>query len=395
MDNLALANVVQPTNSGPSPTGVGGNLAGAESSEQGSFGEVLAKQIAAIGPKANATAESSENIEPPQKLLQPIDLMLQIVDPSAFSTQITDISTAQQFVIESIGEPGSGKGKSLGMNEDDGSDLVPAELLSVAAEEGVSLTQIVGNVQPTMLATGKELPKSSDDNITLPLQIGRDSGLPKVIAQSGALAPSVDVSQDVEGIPEEFFSVQLDQALSSQNNAKGSQDGGGNLIANTNSVTPTTQRIANSAPSSAGIPQQVGTPHWDTGLGDKVIWMIGSQMQTAQLHLNPPSLGPLEVRVSMSDGQANLTFMTQQAVVKEAIDAATPRLREMMVDGGVQMGSVSVNVGNFSQQQQQAEQQSGSSPSRQAEVNVSDGLEGQAVVTTTMIDDGGLVNLFA
>lgn len=97
----------------------------------------------------------------------------------------------------------------------------------------------------------------------------------------------------------------------------------------------------------------------------------------------------------MSDGQANLTFMTQQAVVKEAIDAATPRLREMMVDGGVQMGSVSVNVGNFSQQQQQAEQQSGSSPSRQAEVNVSDGLEGQAVVTTTMIDDGGLVNLFA
>lgn len=395
MDNLALANIVQPPNTGPTPTGVTANPAGAESSEQGSFGNVLAKQIAAIGPKTTATAEPPLANELPPKLMQPIDLMLGIVDPAAFSTQLIDLSQVQELVVEEVEGLDSDKFKSFDLSEDNGSGLAPAELLTADAKEVVNLTQIIGNVQPTAVATGKDLPQSIEDSFSSSTQIGRDSSLTKVNAQIDIGMLSGEVVQDIEGIPEELFSTQLDQAISSQSNTKGSQDGGGSLIPNTNSVTPTMQRVANSAPSSAGIPQQVGTPHWDTGLGDKVVWMIGSQMQTAQLHLNPPSLGPLEVRVSMSDGQANLTFVTQQVVVKEAIDAATPRLREMMVDGGVQMGSVSVNVGNFSQQEQQAKQQNESSSSRQAEINVSNGLEGQAVVTTTLIDDGGLVNLFA
>lgn len=395
MDNLALANIVQSPNTGPAPTGVNANPAGAEPSEQGSFGSVLAKQIAAIGPKATAAAEPPLVNELPPKLIQPIDLMLGIVDPATFSTQLIDLTQVQGLAVEEVEGLDSDKFKSFDLSEDDGSDLAPAELLAADAEDVANLTQIIGNVQPTAVATGKELPQSIEGDFSAPPQIGRDSSLTKVNTQIDIGMLTGEVVQDIEGIPEEMFSTQLDQATSSQSNTKGSLDGGGNLIPNTNSVTPATQRVANSAPSSAGIPQQVGTPHWDTGLGDKVVWMIGSQMQTAQLHLNPPSLGPLEVRVSMSDGQANLTFMTQQVVVKEAIDAATPRLREMMVDGGVQMGSVSVNVGNFSQQEQQAKQQNESSSSRQAEINVSNGLEGQAVVTTTQIDDGGLVNLFA
>ncbi len=98
------------------------------------------------------------------------------------------------------------------------------------------------------------------------------------------------------------------------------------------------------------IPPRVDTGKWGESLGEKVIWMVGNQTQGAELRLNPPALGPLEVRVSMSEGQATLSFMTPHAAVREAIEVATPRLREMLGDSGINLGGVSVNVGTFTQQ---------------------------------------------
>ncbi len=106
---------------------------------------------------------------------------------------------------------------------------------------------------------------------------------------------------------------------------------------------------AHALPAS-GIPQHVSSPSWGEMLGERVVWMVGQRHQGAELHLNPPALGPLEIKLSLSDGQATLTFATQHAPVREAIEAATPRLREMLAESGISLGSVSVSVGNFSQQ---------------------------------------------
>lgn len=111
------------------------------------------------------------------------------------------------------------------------------------------------------------------------------------------------------------------------------------------------------------VPQRVDAENWGTGLGDKVVWMVGNQTRGAEIHLNPPALGPLEVRVSINDGQANLSFMTQHGAVREAIEAATPKLREMLADTGISMGNVSVNVGSFAQQQQNSQDQQSTSRS--------------------------------
>lgn len=119
-------------------------------------------------------------------------------------------------------------------------------------------------------------------------------------------------------------------------------------------VQPQPMPVANAAPAQQAdlvVPQKVGSEAWGAGLGDKVVWVVGNQTRGAEIHLNPPALGPLEVRVNMSDGQANLSFMTQHSAVREAIEIATPRLREMLGDAGITMGSVSVNVGSFAQQQ--------------------------------------------
>lgn len=102
---------------------------------------------------------------------------------------------------------------------------------------------------------------------------------------------------------------------------------------------------------SSSIAQPVTSDIWGDKLGERVVWMVSQQHQGVELHLNPPALGPLEVRLSMNDNQASLTFSTQHAPVREAIEGATARLREMLAESGVSLGSVSVNVGNFNQPQ--------------------------------------------
>lgn len=131
------------------------------------------------------------------------------------------------------------------------------------------------------------------------------------------------------------------------------------LAAQGTRVAPTVVQTTPAAPApvTGAIPQPVTSSAWGEALGDRVVWMVGQQHQGAELRLNPPSLGPLEIKLSMSDGQANLTFSSQHAPVREAIEAATPRLREMFSESGISLGSVSVNVGSFTQQQQNGSQQ--------------------------------------
>lgn len=106
------------------------------------------------------------------------------------------------------------------------------------------------------------------------------------------------------------------------------------------------------------VEPRVGTPQWDGAVGQKVVWLIGQNQQSADLHLNPPHLGPLEVRLNLaSDGQASVQFVSQHPVVREALESAIPRLREMMADNGIALGNVQVGAESFSRQEQTGEGQ--------------------------------------
>lgn len=93
-------------------------------------------------------------------------------------------------------------------------------------------------------------------------------------------------------------------------------------------------------------------PGWRQELGDKLIWMHKQSMPSVELRLNPEHLGPILVKIDMSQDQATVAFTAQHLAVKEAIEAAIPKLREML--GGQQLNLVEVNV---SQQQSDQKQQ--------------------------------------
>lgn len=91
------------------------------------------------------------------------------------------------------------------------------------------------------------------------------------------------------------------------------------------------------------LPQRIGEPVWQQALGERLLWLAGREQQVARLRLNPPHLGPLEVRVVVQQDQASVAFLSQHAAVREALEQAVPRLREMLGQQDLQL--VQVDVG--------------------------------------------------
>lgn len=102
----------------------------------------------------------------------------------------------------------------------------------------------------------------------------------------------------------------------------------------------------------------LNNPAWSNEVGQRVVWMFQSDLQQAQLQLNPKHLGPLEIKISLTaDQQVNVNFLTQNASVKEALDQTMPRLREAFEQNGLNLSDV--NVQQESPRQKGEQQQNG------------------------------------
>jgi flagellar hook-length control protein FliK len=156
------------------------------------------------------------------------------------------------------------------------------------------------------------------------------------------------------------------------------------------------QAVNNAAVRADHLAPRVGTNGWDQALGQKITWMVAGEQQTASLTLNPPDLGPLQVVLSVSNSQASATFTAAQPEVRQALEAALPKLRDMLGESGIQLGQATVNSGDPQQQQGQFERQAAQSTSRQRGMNNESSTE-PAVRTARVTPSGngrGLVDTF-
>ena len=102
--------------------------------------------------------------------------------------------------------------------------------------------------------------------------------------------------------------------------------------------------------TSNKLAPSVGTTAWGQALGEKIVWMAAGAQQTASLTLNPPNLGPLQVVLNISNDQATANFFSAQPEVRHALEAAFPRLKEMMNEAGIQLGQATVSADTPQQQ---------------------------------------------
>jgi len=78
-------------------------------------------------------------------------------------------------------------------------------------------------------------------------------------------------------------------------------------------------------------------------LADRVHWMIDHSVGEARLKLNPPELGALNIRISMIDEKAYVHLAASQVSATDLLEAALPRLRELLNAGGLELAGATVS----------------------------------------------------
>ena len=103
----------------------------------------------------------------------------------------------------------------------------------------------------------------------------------------------------------------------------------------------------------ATIPEEFGSDKWGQGLAKQMLWLSNQNVHSAELRLNPANLGPIEVRIDVEDEQINVSFNSRNAAVREAVEQAMPRLREMFEDSGLNLAEANVSQHSFAEQREQ------------------------------------------
>jgi len=157
----------------------------------------------------------------------------------------------------------------------------------------------------------------------------------------------------------------LDNRLSGMTSAAANLTGVGDMVetlgaaANTGGVQSNPAVPLQAAGQPADLPEPVALSlnapmqqmgRWANELGDRLAWVANNRFGAATLQVNPPQLGPIEVRILMSGDQATVSFAAVQPQTREAIQQALPVLATSFASQGLSLGQASVGRDHLPQQ---------------------------------------------
>ena len=95
------------------------------------------------------------------------------------------------------------------------------------------------------------------------------------------------------------------------------------------------------------VSQPVDTPEFAQGLADGVSMMVGSNLTSAKLQVNPAQLGPIDVRITVQGDQAQISLTAHSAVTRDALESSSSKLREMLGAQGFAQVNVDISQRSF------------------------------------------------
>lgn len=128
-------------------------------------------------------------------------------------------------------------------------------------------------------------------------------------------------------------------------------------VASSASQSPQTyqQLVTAANQTQLTVPVMMTRPGWGEAVVDKVMWMSAQHLKTAEIALDPPELGALQIRVSTQNDQTSVSFTSPNANVREALDQNMNRLRDMIQGEGLQLVDAEVSEQRSSRDQQSAD----------------------------------------
>lgn len=261
-----------------------------------------------------------QDLLPPDQLSQ-LEALLENGNGLPFSADIADPANALsnpsllQWMLQLTGVEGVGEeiAATPGVQSTPGVALTAADLRTALLRQGAG-----GNSVNVEAGQGSRPVNPAD-------------------AQTALLLTKGEIANDTVGVKPSLFTGDLPSGVFN-----------GNSVATAAPLTAvvsgleqiSTQRSEVYTPPAISVP--VGEKGWDNVLSNRIMWMVGGQMQQASLHITPRHLGPVDIQVSIQNDQTNISFLTNNAAVKEALESAIPRLREMFADNNMQLVNVDV-----------------------------------------------------
>lgn len=113
------------------------------------------------------------------------------------------------------------------------------------------------------------------------------------------------------------------------------------------------------------------TQQWGGALAGRIVLMVKEGLHEASIHLDPPELGSLQIKLQMQQQQAAIQVQTAHPQVRELLEAQVQRLRDALAESGVALSEFDVSS---QQQHAQQEQPSPQQQQQQAELGDSQGV---------------------
>ena len=126
-------------------------------------------------------------------------------------------------------------------------------------------------------------------------------------------------------------------------------------------TTATRERDARSEVLKLDTRLPIQSPRFGEGFSQQVVVLAQHGVQQAQMTINPPDLGPIEVRITIQHDQASVQIAAASGMARDVIQDALPKLREMMDQSGVRLN----DAGVFAQLPQREQSAFQSQPQRQ------------------------------
>ncbi|HZP12030.1 MAG TPA: flagellar hook-length control protein FliK [Nevskiaceae bacterium] len=123
------------------------------------------------------------------------------------------------------------------------------------------------------------------------------------------------------------------------------------------SVPPQVDGAQSSAPVpqprvEIAIPVHVEHPQWGQAVGEQLVMAVHQGRHSAELRLDPPSLGPVSVQIELSGNQAKISFVAPATATCDALAQSLPDLKNAFSAQGMTLAQANVA-------QEQTQQQAG------------------------------------
>ena len=172
------------------------------------------------------------------------------------------------------------------------------------------------------------------------------------LAQASAAAISASMTAAAAASAAQVVSATAGTSAADKRTHGNSPDSTLSGASNDGSVGAAQLLTSNTSTDSAPTPTfkvaaGVDTAQFSQGVADRVSLMMDGNLTSAKLQVNPPALGPIEVRIALQGGHAQVSFSSHSAVTRDALESSSEKLREMLNSQGFSQVSVDISQRSF------------------------------------------------